>query len=491
MSCEESPINYDIAITNVMVLDGSGSSAFEANVFVNADTIAKIDKILSHRYIATQEIDGNGRYLTPGFIDLHAHGDPTITPEFENFLAMGVTTISLGQDGSSPHVEDQAQWQKQVNESGVGVNLAMFVGHGTLRHLAGIGNDSTGTLSQQEKLESLLQYNLQHCFGMSTGLEYTPGMYAKEAELISLAKIVGKSKRMIMSHVRNEDDDQLEQSINELVRQGEYARVHVAHMKSVYGKGSGRALSLLDQIISAREAGINITADVYPYIASYTGIGIVFPEWCKTEEQYQKYRQTRWGQLTEFIRNKVHQRNGPEATLLGTEPYTGKTLADLQTEMNKPFEQILVDDIGPRGASGAYFVMNDELQSTLIADPIVSICSDGSPTGFHPRGHGTFAKIIEEYVLKRNALTLPEAIRKMTSYAAEILQIEKRGIIEIGAFADLILFDPNRVKAKATYPEPHQLAEGFDLVMVNGKIARQDHSTQAVLAGRVLVPSKN
>jgi len=480
--------HFDLVIQNALVIDGTGGAPFSANVYISDDTISLIDQSMESRHTAERNIDAEGRFLTPGLIDLHAHGDPTITPEFENFLAMGVTTISLGQDGSSPYVENQKEWQDEVDQEGVGVNLAMFVGHGTLRTMSGIGTKEKGTAEEMQKLHSLLRQNLEHCFGLSTGLEYAPGIYAPEDELIELARIVGESDRMIMSHMRNEDDDQLDRSINELIAQGAHARVHVSHLKSVYGKGTERANIILQNIKEARSNGIEITADIYPYTASYTGIGILFPDWCKTQEQYEKFKKTRWGELAMFIRNKVHKRNGPEATLLGSAPYAGKTLADLEKEKNKPFEEIVIDEIGPRGASGAYFVMNEKLQSKLLVDPLISICSDGSPKGYHPRGHGTFARIIEKYVVNERKLKMEEAIRKMTSYAASILSVSDRGIIAVGKKADLILFNPLNVKENADYSDPFQLADGFDIVIVNGKVARENGKLSGVLYGRVLQP---
>jgi N-acyl-D-aspartate/D-glutamate deacylase len=227
---------------------------------------------------------------------------------------------------------------------------------------------------------------------------------------------------------------------------------------------------------------------MYPYSASYTGIAILFPEWAKTDEQFATARAERRDELAEYLRNRVNRRNGPEATLLGTEPYTGKTLAELAHEMEMPFEDVLIDVIGPEGASGAYFVMNDELQSRLLQHPLIGVCSDGSPTGFHPRGHGTFARIIERYVMSEGLLTLPEAVHKMTAFAAGVLGIGDRGSLEVGKKADIIVFNPLLVHENATYPEPLRLADGFDVVIVNGAIARERGSVSASRHGRVLAP---
>lgn len=482
----------DLLIENGRVLDGRGGEARVADVAIAGDTIVFVgDAALAPGDEARigRRIDAAGRAVTPGFIDLHAHGDPLETPAFENFLAMGVTTIALGQDGSSPEVEDLSAWLAEVADAGIGVNLAMFVGHGTLRELAGIGRDRTPAAPDMERMLAMLDATLDYTFGMTTGLEYNPGLNAGAAELEALARVVGEHDRLIMSHLRNEDDDRLEASIAELLEQGRRAKVHISHLKSVYGKGRARADEILAIIGAAREAGIDVTADMYPYTASYTGIAIVFPVWAKTEAQFEIAKRERRAELEEYLRRRIMRRNGPEATLLGTEPFTGRTLAELAHELERPFEDVLIDTIGPRGASGAYFVMNEELQSRLLTSPWVGVCSDGSPTAFHPRGHGTFAKIIEDYVRRDGLLTLSEAVAKLTSFPAGRLGLDDRGAIEVGMRADLLVFDPAAVRARATYPEPLQLAEGFDLVVVNGEVARENGTMSAALHGNVLAPS--
>ena len=480
--------SVDIAIINGTVLDGTGKKAYEANVYINNDTITYIGNLTNPDLKIGNTIDAEGKFVSPGFIDLHAHGNPLKTPDFENFLAMGVTTIVLGQDGSSTGVKDLKAYLEEVDKQNLGVNIVEFVGHGTLRNLIGIGTKNDITLAELESLKNLLQEQLKYTFGLSTGLEYTPGLYAEESELIALAKVVGKADKMIMSHMRNEDDEALIKSIKELSAQGKYARVHIAHLKSVYGKGKQRANQILDTIKQIRNSGVQLTADLYPYMASYTGISIVFPDWSKTPKQFAIAKRDRRTELENYIRTKVNLRNGPEATLLGSAPYTGKTLAEAAKDKNKPFEQFLIEDLGPQGSSGAYFVMDKELQESLLKDDIIGVCSDGSKTGHHPRGHGTFAKIIETYVVQDSILTLEQAVQKMTSYAAEILHLKDRGLLKKGYKADIIIFDPENVKAPADYVNPHQLSKGFDKVLVNGKVVRDDENLTTKLSGKVLLP---
>lgn len=484
----------DLIIENGSVFDGYGNPPIRATIVIVADRIVFVGETtfseddLANRVI--NRIDAYDKAVTPGFIDLHAHGDPLETPQLENFLAMGVTTIVLGQDGSSPDVAPLSGWLEEVSNKGIGTNLAMFVGHGTLRNQSGIGMSANPEPEQTARMLTLLDDTLKYTFGLSSGLEYNPGLNATTAELRAMAKVVGANDRMIMSHMRNEDDEQLESSIAELLEQGEDARVHISHLKSVYGNGAARAEEILDILAAARDAGIGITADIYPYTASYTGIDIVFPVWAKTTEQFEVAKVERRDELAEYLRDRVNRRNGPESTLLGTDPYTGKSLADLAHEMELPFEDVLIDVIGPQGASGAYFVMNDELQSRLLQDSGIGVCSDGSPTGFHPRGHGTFAKIIEKYVLDENMLSPVEAISKLTAFPANVLGIPDRGAIREDMMADVLIFDMAKVRATATYPDPLQFAEGFDIVIVNGKIARQFGIQSRELHGRVLRPDQ-
>lgn len=459
---------FDILIKNGKIIDGSGSIAYEADLLIKSDTIAFIGKVDTNKLEVKKTIDAKGKIITPGFIDTHAHGDPMATPLFKNFSAMGVTTICLGQDGSSPK-RYLSDWTAQVQLQNLGVNIAMFVGHGTLRRTSGINFQKNPNTIQIENQNDLLQTAFDKgAFGMSTGLEYTPGTFATDKELLPLAKIVAKNDGLIMSHIRNEDDAEIENAIQELLRQGQYCNVQVSHMKSVYGKGKKRAQELLALLNTTKKDGPSITADVYPYTASYTGIGIVFPKWAKAPNDYKKVVKNRRAELLAFLKQKIIDRNGPSATLFGTAPYAGKTLAQVSEEQGLPYEKVLLG-IGPNRASGAYFIMDDELQEEIIAHPKVMICSDGSPTMRHPRGYGSFAKIIEEYVLKRKRLSLEEAVRKMTFFSAKTIGIEKRGLLKTGYFADLLIFKPEKIKANATYESPHELATGFDYVFVNGK----------------------
>jgi N-acyl-D-amino-acid deacylase len=342
------------------------------------------------------------------------------------------------------------------------------------------------------RMERLVDRELEDgAWGLTTGLEYVPGTLAKEPELAAIARPVGQRDGVIMSHLRSEDDDRIDASLDELIAQGKAggARVHVAHVKVVYGKGVQRAEALLDKLEAARKQGVSITADIYPYSASYTTISIVFPDFALPPNSYKRVKREKREELAKYLREKVKRRNGPEATLFGTGPWRGKTLAAAAKTAGKPFEELLMDDIGPAGASAAYFVMDEALQTRLLLDRWVMIGTDGSAGSRHPRGYGSFAKVIREQVVEKKALTLVEAVRKMSGLPAETLRLDraKRGMLRAGWAADLLVFDPAAVKDRATFEEPHQLAEGMDWVLVNGVTSIQQGKRTKRHGGRIVL----
>lgn len=465
---------FDVIIRNGRIIDGSGQPAFASSIIIQADTIAYIGQLDSTR-AAIVEIDARGKVVSPGFIDAHAHGDPIKTPQFYNFLAQGVTTICLGQDGSSDSKGEFGAWQASVDSVRPALNIAPFTGHGSLRMEIEIPFEEELSEADMAMMAAELDHQLQlGSFGLTMGLEYVPGRYSGERELQALAKIVGSYHGVLMAHIRNEDNDKLEASLDEFLGLGQWAPVHVSHLKSVYGEGTKRALEITSILTKYETLGYRVSADVYPYMASFTGIGIVFPDWAIPPANFNLVKKARRGELEEFLRNKIAQRNGPAATLFGTAPYAGKTLADLEKELDKPFEDILIDDIGPRGASAAYFVMNDSLQIALMKSDYVVVSSDGSPGMRHPRGYGSFGKMIETYTIQGEYFRLEQVVHKMSGQTAEIIGLKDRGLLKVGYKADVAIFDPAKIKVKADFQHPHHLTEGFDFVLVNGKLARSN-----------------
>ena len=463
--------SWDWHIGGGLVVDGSGGPAFRADVLIRDDSIGYVGETDPDTIRAGNYVDASGLVVSPGFIDVHAHGDPRSTPEFRNFLAMGVTTIMLGQDGFSPGEGRLAGWFMQVEDARPAVNVAVFSGHGSLRSWVGVGRREA-TAREINRMQELLKADLQAgAWGMSTGLEYVPGLYADRKELQELAKVVGAHNGILMSHMRSEDDEDLEESINELAEQGVYARVHISHLKSVYGKGARRAGEILDHIKGYREQGIEFSADTYPYAASYTGIGIVFPEWAKTEGPWRQAVKERPEVLRQYLQDKVQKRNGPEAVLFGSGRYSGSTLKEVADRQGRPYTEILME-MGPNAASAAHFVMDQELQDSIAVAPEVMISSDGSPAMRHPRGYGSFARIIRRYVVEQQKLSIEEAVYKMSGLPATTLGVDGRGLIKEGYKADILVFDPEEVRDAATFEQPHRLAEGFERIWVTGRPAR-------------------
>ncbi|NBC66157.1 MAG: amidohydrolase family protein [Bacteroidetes bacterium] len=498
ISCSESTqslTEYDLLIANAEIIDGTGTDAFSGHVLVDDGIIKKVGDFSTDTIQATQTIDAKGRVVSPGFIDTHSHGNPLETPRFDNFLSMGVTTISLGQDGGSPSTTDLSGWMDRVDSLGTGPNILHFMGHGTLRQLTNTPQQPILADANLESMQGLMNEAMEAgSFGLTTGLEYESGRYATMPELVALAQPVANHNGLVMSHLRSEDDSEIEDSIRELINQGRDsgANIHVSHIKIVYANDPERAEDVLTLMNEARQNGVQSTADVYPYAASFTGIGIVFPNWVTTGN-FEEIKETRRNELEEYLRNRIEKRNGPEATLFGTAPWAGMTLAQVADSLNKAFEDVLIDDIGPSGASAAYFVMNEEVMKRFLQDPFVMVSSDGSPTMRHPRGYGSFAKIIDNYVNEEPILTPEEAIHKMTGLPAETLGLSDsnlvetpRGLLREGFAADLLIFEPANVKDLADFQNPHQYAEGFDWVFVNGKAVIEEGESNDIRPAGVI-----
>ncbi|MEX2380994.1 MAG: amidohydrolase family protein [Opitutales bacterium] len=478
-----------------LVVDGSGGTPRLADVWIEDGRIVAVGDGAERE--ADREIDVAGMIVAPGFIDTHAHGAPLKTPDFENFLRMGVTTLCIGQDGSSPFSDDLENWRAEIEAAGVAPNIAPFLGHGTIRRRSGIGIAPNPSEEEINRMAAMAEQAMAAgAFGLTTGLEYQPGSFAGIQELATIAKPIAARDGVVMSHVRNEDEGEVLLAVAELLEQGRLAgaRVHVSHIKTVYGRGAESAEALLQRLDEARAKGLRVTADLYPYIASYTGIGIVFPPWAKPPFDYEEVVRDQRDALATFLRERVNLRNGPEATLIGTGKWRGKTLAEIAAETGQPFEDVLID-LGPGGASGAYFVMDLAAMERFLVDPNVMICSDGSPTMLHPRGHGSFARILAEYVREKKLLSLEEGIHKMTGLPAATTGLARgdtgsgilpRGRVEAGWAADLVVFNLNEVEDTATFEEPHQLAKGFSYVVVNGQFAIDEGKRSPVFPGKVL-----
>ena len=480
---------YNLFIQAGSIVDGTGAKAFYADILVRDGKIAYVGPVKASNVQATKTINATGKIVTPGFIDAHAHGAPLRGNNdfMKSFLRQGVTTVILGQDGSSPGRNiTHEDWLSEVDAHGSGPNVAALIGHGSLRAQSGGGEKDKVTSEEQSKMEALLLKAMQDgAYGMSTGLEYLPGRYADKAELNGLAKIVGGHDGLISSHIRNEDDDKVEASVAEVIEQGRYARVNVTHIKVVYGKTREQGDAVLEQIRQARKDGMTVTADVYPYLASYGSLIYLYPEWAKRRSEFDDAVLNRRAELEDFLRAKITRRNGPDAILISAGEYAGKTLGEIAKKNNlTPENQIIA--FGHSGPSTAHFIMTKDTQDAFITAPDVSISSDGSPTMRHPRSFGSFPKIIEEYVVRDKLLSLEGAVHKMSGLTAKTFGIQSRGRIKAGLAADILVFDPAKIRANTGWSDINVKPSGFEAVIVNGNVTDITAGSGAPVFGKAL-----
>lgn len=479
---DEAP--YDWLIEGGRVVDGTGASPVRADVLLRDGRIVFVGVVDPDTLEVDERFDASGRVVTPGFIDPHAHGETLEDPAFENARAQGVTTLLMGMDGSSPPPAEFASHLGAVQNAGPAVNLAFLVGHNTVRQSSSVDHGDADPAGHTE-MAGLVAVALDDgAFGLSTGLEYTPGIQADIEELVAIGRPVAERDGVIMSHMRDEDSGAVLESVNELLEQGRRsgARVHASHMKIVLGDDVEEARAVLEAMADARAEGRGVTGDVYPYTASYTGISILFPDWARPPNDYQEVLEDRREELAGHLRERVESRNGPAATLFGSGELAGRTLEEVAAEQGRSFEEVLIE-LGPGGASAAYFVMDERLMAVFLRDPHVAISSDGSPTMRHPRGYGSFARIIRRYVVEEELLSLEEAVRKMSGLTASIIGLDDpdrveipRGRLEVGWAADLAVFDPAEVQDRADFEQPHRLAAGMAGVWVEGQLTWKDGS---------------
>jgi len=470
---------FDIAIRNGDVIDGTGAPRRKADVLVRGDRIAHVGPVDASVH-AKVELDATGAVVTPGFVDAHSHGNGND----DNAVAQGVTTVLIGQDGGSPTAGGLASWMAS-NDGKLRINVAALVGHASIRARAKAGVPASAR--DLEAMARLVDQAMKDgAFGLSMGLEYEPGRRADAAELTAIARPVARRSGVLMSHLRSEDEDAILASIDELVAQGKSAgaRVHVSHIKVVGGRSEAAALPVLARLDAARSAGIEVTADWYPYTASYTGLEILFPDWMRGGGPAPANRREA---LRTHLRNRVLSRNGPEAMLFGAGTgHEGKTLAAVAKEHGVPFEDVLAE-MGPSKGSAAYFVMNEALQDRLLADPHVMIGSDGAGHSSHPRGSGSFARVIETMVEKKHVLSLEEAVRRMTSLPMRTLRAEAdRGSVTEGRVADLAVFAPSQIHERATFTDPNRQATGMRHVVVAGRVIWRQGVASSGRPGRML-----
>jgi N-acyl-D-aspartate/D-glutamate deacylase len=501
-----SDATYDLWIRNGTVIDGTGRDRVQADVLVSGDNIVYVGAVDS-AVKARRTIDARGKVVTPGFIDLHSHGDAT-KESFINFLAQGITTVVLGQDGDTALAEGYpvpsltawragianptsatkepvtlAQWMRLLDARGSEVNVATLSGHGSLRTIAGVGNAPVPTTEQMATMKEILRSDLAAgAFGLSFGLEYAPGRYSLAAEQKELGDLVGRQGGVVMSHMRSEDFDKIGAAVDELLQID--AHVHVSHLKIVAGRRADEANAVLEQLSRARAGGKAVTGDVYAYMASASDLRFLYPEWARSEEDYEAAVKQRRPELEAHLRKRVEERNGPEAILIVGGKYADQRLSQIAAALGKPYEKVIIDELGYGGPPQAHFLMSEAVQNVFIRADQVGISTDGGPGMNHPRSADSFIKVLEQHVGAPPKMSLERAIHKMSGLGAEILGID-RGVLAPGRKADIVVMSPDRLQSHATWTQTTLRPTGLDVIVVNGEVAFENG--QAVgLHGKVL-----
>ncbi len=512
-----------LLIAGATILDGTGAPARPGSVLVKGD---RIEAVLTpgEEPVAERRIEAGGLALAPGFIDTHSHSDvsPLVEPTMDSMLRQGVTTVVVGNCGTSAYpIEGAAEaaalagadadaigadWRSfeeylgRIEESRPALNVAALVGHGALR-TATMRDDQRRAPADDElaQMRRLLRSALEDgAFGMSTGLIYAPGLHATTDELVALAAEMYVAGGVYASHVRGESETVFA-AVGEAIEIGRRAVVpsHVSHLKVEGGVMWGRAEELLELLDGARADGADVTADQYPYTAWETSLSAALPDWVTAAELED-------AAADPITRSRLEdeaaagQSIGWDQIAIGTHApdpgLTGRTVAEIAEARGLApggtiVELLLAD---PNTGMVGHGMHEDDVR-TILARPDVFVGTDGlavSPDGplgvyaVHPRYYGTFPRVLGRYVRNERVLTLEGAVRKMTSLPADRFALAGRGRIEPGAAADLVLFDPGRVADTATYERPHAFAEGIDLVVVNGRVAWEEAPGER--AGRAL-----
>lgn len=476
-------------ITNVRIIDGTGAPAVLGAVRIVGDRIVAVGEVEPLR--GDSVVDGGGLVLAPGFIDTHSHhaGGLRETPQALGAVSQGITTIVAGNDGSHPYPLRAAL--DSLASAAPAINVAFYAGHGTLRQ-AVMGDDfkRTATQAEVDSMAVLLQQEMDAgALGLSTGLEYDPGIYSDRGEVLALAKVSARNGGRYISHIRSEDRWFWE-SIDEIIAIGREARlpVQVSHVKLAMVPLWGRADSLLTVLDAARAAGVDITADIYPYPYWQSTLTVLFPR-----RDFDNR-----AEAEKILRDIAR----PEGLLIGdfdaNPAYKGKTVAELAVMRNEApastlmglIREALAWEAAHPGMSGESVVatsMDEGDIARLMQWEHTNVCSDGALAGAHPRGFGAFTRVLGRYVREQRVLSLEEAIRKMTSLSAAHVGIERRGTIAPGMHADLVLLDPATVIDRATPNEPHRISEGIRRVWVNGRTAYDDGRALGGGSGRLLL----
>jgi N-acyl-D-amino-acid deacylase len=502
------PGPFDLVIRGAQVLDGTGAEAFEADIGVSGDRITRVAREGIAAGAGEREIEAEGLVVAPGFIDLHAHLDPLLRlPHAESHVRQGVTTGLGGPDGSAPLPLGSYLDSAQV--LGVGMNVAFLAGHNTIRREVMGLDDRAPTSSELEAMKALVGGAMDDgAFGLSTGLRYIPGAFSDIDEVVALSEVAAAAGGIYTSHLRDEGRSLMD-GVGEALEIGRRAEIPVVltHHKVVGFPMWGSSEQTLAMVDSARAAGTDAMIDQYPYTATYTGITILIPEWAMGGGTDGFLARMDDPVLADSILagirdNLVNDRGGNDldrvqlARVSWDTSLEGGSLGDWADREGLPRTmetgaELVVEAVRRGGVSAIYHALDEADVERIMQHPMTAIASDGrlvepGDGHPHPRWYGTFPRVLGAYVRERGVLTLPEAIRKMTTLPADRLGLADRGRIAEGAYADLVVFDPATVIDRATFTEPHQYPEGIPWVIVNGQVTVDNGAFQDVRAGRVL-----
>jgi len=497
--------HFDVLIKNGDIVDGTGNTRFKGDVGIIKDKIVSIGDLSAST--ADSVIDATGLIVAPGFVDVHTHieGDEAKTPTADNFIYDGVTSVITGNCGSSrldiKHYFDTLRIVK------LSVNVGTLVGHNDVRTKVLGEADVAPNKTQLKEMEALVAKGMRDgAMGFSTGLEYTPGIYSKTDEIVALAKQAAKYHGVYTSHMRNESDKVFD-AIAETIDVGRQAKipVEISHFK-VGQPNWGASNKMIAMVDSARAEGIDVNVDVYPYTASSTTLYILLPDWLKaggTKEILKRLGDPALHQkvVDDMIidmqrRKRAHFDYAVVASCTGNPSLDGKSIMQINIEAGRaatiPNEiETILDIIKVGSASMVFHSMSEADVDNIIKYPLSGIISDSGIRVFgegtpHPRGYGSNARILAVYVRDKNLITLEDAVRKMTSLPAQKFHIIKRGVLQPGMYADIVIFDAARVKDESTFEHPHAYSTGFKYVLVNGAITVNNFKHIGTRKGTIL-----
>ncbi len=480
---------FDLIIKDGRIIDGSGNNWYYGDVGISQGKISAIGKLTD--ITASKTINAKGMFIVPGFIDVHTHieGDQFTNPEAANFIYDGVTTVITGNCGSS--TTDLKKFYREIDSTRMAVNVRSLIGHNSVRHKIMGDAMRMPTAEEQRSMEQLVQKAMEAgAIGLSTGLIYVPGTYAKTEEISGMAQVASKYNGVYASHIRNEGDFVTE-AINEAVLIGKLADipVQISHFKVTYKPNHGRSAYTIAQVEAARSEGIDVTIDQYPYIASSTTLDQTLPSWAfgggrdslkyrlknsaiRKKIKTEMLESLKKNQLTNFSYAVVAY-YPPDTTL------NGLSITQVNSKLGRkstPGEEAetIMELVGSADRTQMVFFSMDESDlERIMKYPYNMIASDAGVIAHgqgvpHPRAYGTNARVLGQYVRDKKIITLEEAIRRMTSLPAQKFHLNDRGLIRTGYAADLVILDAAQVTDQATFSSPHQYSKGIPYVIVNG-----------------------